>query len=125
LAGIATAFLVVFLSSKSFDAVVLREAGNPYVMTDEGDVRNLIRLKLTNRTDRPMVFHAKILRPAETSIVVQESEFQLAARETKQFHASVISPKTVFAKGKSEAMIEIVNQDGVSRTIRLTLLGPF
>jgi cytochrome c oxidase accessory protein FixG len=125
LTGIVTAFVTVFLMSKSFDAVVLREAGNPYVMTDDGQVRNLIKLKLTNRTDQEMTFSTKILEPNESIIDVQQNEIKIAPRETTVFHASIISPTTIFKKGQAIALVEIVNEQEVSRTVRFKIVGPF
>jgi cytochrome c oxidase accessory protein FixG len=124
LTSIVAAFFTVFMATKSFDAVVLREAGNPYVMTEDGNVRNLIRFKLTNRTDKLMRFTAKVIEPDDTIIVIQEPTIELTARNTYQFHASILSPTRVFSKGKADAIVEIANDEGVSRTVRFKLVGP-
>lgn len=125
LSGVITAFVTVFMSTKSFEAIVLREPGNPYVLTEDREVRNLIRLKLTNRTDQPMSFAVNVVEPAGARLVIQETELQIPNRETSQFHASILSPQSIFYKGQSDAILEIVNQEGISRSVKLKLLGPF
>lgn len=125
LTGLVTAFVSVFLMTKTFDAVILRETGNPYVMTEDGQVRNLIKLKMTNRTDEVMIFSAKILQPSESVIQIQQPEFKLAPREVSLFHASIITPKSIFQKGQATALVEVTNQNQVSRTVRFKILGPF
>jgi cytochrome c oxidase accessory protein FixG len=125
LTGILTAFVTVFLMTKTFDAVMLREAGNPYVMTEDGQVRNLIKLKLTNRTDEAMTLSAKILEPAGAVMQIQQAKFKIAPREITQFHASIIAAPTVFQKGQATTVVEITNQHGITRTVRFKVLGPF
>ncbi len=125
LLGIVAAFVSVFLATKTFDAVILREAGNPFVMTEDGRVRNLIKLKITNRTEELMKFSVRVVQPSSAAIEVQQSDFQLAANETSVFNTSVIASRDVFKKGKSSAIIEITNDAEVERTLRFTLLGPF
>ncbi len=125
LAGIGGAFIAMLALSKPFDSVILREAGNPYTMTEDGSVRNLIKLKITNRTDRLMTFQASIDNPEDAQIEVRESDFQLEPQEVREFHASVVAPTGRFQKGQAETFIEISNQDGVRRLLKFKLLGPF
>lgn len=125
LAGIATAFMVVFLSSKTFDAVVLREPGNPHTITEDGRVRNLLKVKLTNRSDELMSFEASILEPATAELDWREESLELSPNETKTFHVSVLAPKTEFRVGRADLMMEIKNKKEVSRSIRFKLIGPY
>ncbi len=125
LAGIATAFLTVFLSSKTFDAVLLREAGSPYTITEDDRVRNLLKLKLTNRSDEPMQFQANVEKPASTDLDMREEEFEVPARETRTFHLSVMAPRDVFEDSRVGLMINVRNQHDVSRTMRFSLIGPY
>lgn len=125
LAGIVAAFFTVFLSSKSFDAVLLREPGNPHTLTDSGQVRNLLKLKLTNRTDEKMTFTTKIEKPAGGEIEVREDSFVLEGNETKTFHVSVTAPRQVFQLGRAQLQVKIENQNKISRTIRFKMIGPY
>jgi cytochrome c oxidase accessory protein FixG len=125
LLGIVTAFFSVFLLSKTFDAVILREPGNPHVMTEDGRVRNMLKLKLTNRTDDPMTFAAQVLEPSSAELELQESSMEIPARETRTFHLSAIAPRDVFLLGRANLQIEVANSQEVTRTIRLKMIGPY
>jgi len=125
LAGIATAFLTVFMLGKSFDAIVLREAGNPHTITDDNRVRNLLKFKMTNRTDEPMTFTAKVLSPGTAELVIREETMELGPREVQTFHVSVIAARDEFALGRANFSVKIENDNNVSRTIKSKLIGPY
>ncbi len=125
LLGIASAFLAVFLLSKTFDAVVLREPGNPYTRTDEGQIRNILKLKLTNRTDEAMEFTAVVQQPANAVLQFSEDEVKIAPRETKTFHINIVAPPESFELGRANLEILVQNQNQVSRTLKLKLIGPY
>ncbi len=125
LIGLVSAFFAVFLAGKTFDAVVLREPGNPHVLTEDGRVRNMLKFKMTNRTDEEMKFSAKILEPSGGMFELQESEFELDARDSGTFHFSAIAPTGVFRMGQANLLIELTNDQGVSRTMRFKMIGPF
>ncbi len=125
LVGIVTAFISVFLSSKSFDAVILREPGNPNTLTDEGRIRNLFKLKLTNRSDDPMRFAASIVEPDNAEFDLREDAMDLEPNETKTFHFSVVAPRDIFHLGRADLKVKIENTEDVSRTIPYTLIGPY
>ncbi len=125
LVGIIVAFLAVFLASKSFDAIVLREPGNPHTLTEDGQVRNLLKLKLTNRTDEVMSFAARVEEPASATIDFREDQLQLQPRETKTFHVSIIAPRDVFVLGRADLQLTCENGNEVSRTLSFKLVGPY
>ena len=126
LAGIVVAFVAVFLSSKTFDAVVLRERmGNPHTITPDGRVRNMMRLKLTNRTDQSMNFAASVVEPEGIEFEILEDSIELTGNETRTFHAEVIAPRDIFALGRANMEMKIVNENEVSRSLRFKLIGPY
>ncbi len=125
LVGIATAFLAVFLASKTFDAVVLREVGNPHTMTDDDRVRNLMKLKLTNRSDEPMSLEVSVVEPKDVNIAIREGAMQLGPNESRTYHASVIAPRDAFSLGRADVELQIENEKQVSRSLRFKLIGPY
>lgn len=125
LTAIVVAFFSVFLLSKSFDAVILREPGNPFTVTQDQSVRNLLKLKITNRTDQPMTLSAQILHPSGATLKLQEPAFTVAAHQSTTFHASVLAPPSVFSGGRCDAELAIENDSGVSRTMVFKLIGPY
>jgi len=125
LLGIATAFFTVFFMSKTFDAVLIREPGNPHTMTEDGLVRNVLKLKITNRTDDVMSFDVDVESPQGATIEQRESELSLKPRETRTFHIELIAPRDVFFLGRANSRVVVANQKEVSRTLKLKMIGPF
>ena len=125
LLGIATAFLTVFLSTKSFDAIIVREPGNPHTITEDGNVRNILKLKVTNRTDARMQFSVDAKQPVSAIVTVREAEFTVEARETQTFHVELVAPKNAFKLGRADSLIVITNEEQVSRSLSLKMIGPY
>ncbi len=136
LLGIASAFVTVFLSGKTFDAVVLREPGNPHTITDDGRVRNLLKLKLTNRTDQPMTFAMQVIAPENAVVELQESSMLVPGRgvepdsgdrirNSRTFHVSVLAPPDAFSMGRADFKLRVENEQGISRNLTFKLIGPY
>jgi cytochrome c oxidase accessory protein FixG len=123
--AITSAFLTVFFMTKSFNAIVVREIGIPHTMTDDGLVRNNMKLKLTNREDEPMKFEVAVISPANAQIELRESDFAVMPREDRTFHISILAPKDKFRTGRADSQITVTNDKEISRTVDLTLIGPY
>ena len=125
IAGVAIAFFSVFMATKSFDAIVVRDVGIPHTSTDDGRIRNNLKLKLTNRTDQEMNFAMQIESPEGAEVEIRENAFAVPARKKLEFHISVVTPRERFQTGRAKASLVISNQDGISRTLNMTLIGPY
>jgi cytochrome c oxidase accessory protein FixG len=125
LLGIATLFVTVLFSSKSFDAVLLREPGNPHMLTDDDRVLNVLKMKLTNRTDAPMTFTTVIQSPERAAIEFRESELALKPGQSRTFHFDVTAPRNEFDRGRSTLRFRLQNDSDTARNLQFTLLGPF
>jgi cytochrome c oxidase accessory protein FixG len=126
LLGIAAAFFSVFMLTKSFDAVVLRETtGSPHTTTDDGKIRNMLKVKLTNRTDEPMTFALTVTKPQSLVIDVRENDLEIGPRDTRTFHFSAIAPKNAFQFGRASAEIKVENDKKTTRSLGFKLIGPY
>ncbi len=125
IAGFIGAFLFVLSTKSTFDVVIMREPGNPYVVIDKGRIRNLLTMKLTNRSDKDMAFSARVLEPAGGELQFMEDKVLLAPRESRSFHVGVIAERKEFRMGKSNMLVQIENDQQDSRMARFTLMGPF
>ncbi len=125
LTGIATAFLAVFLSTKSFDAALLREPGNPFVLIQDGHVRNILKLKLTNRTDRSMDFKLSVNAPENAVVELREDRLRLEPRETRTFHISLIAERNSFVNGRAKTELTVRNHQMIERSLQLKMIGPY
>ena len=125
LATVASIFLVTLFSRTTFDAVILREPGNPYTLTEDGQVRNLFRLKLTNRSEQAMTFSTSALKPASTRVTVNEDEFALKPGKVGVFHIEVVAPREEFSIARADMKLEVRNEKDDRRTIDFKLIGPY
>ena len=125
LVGVIVLFFSLFMAGKSFDAVLLREVGNPYTLTEDRQIRNLLKLKLTNRTDQAMPFSVTPLKPDGSEIEISENEIRLEPREVRTFHLELIVPRNAFQQGRASLQLKIENDKQISRTIPFKLIGPY
>ncbi len=125
LIAIASAFVIVFAGKKDFDAEIFRGPGNPHTMTEDGMVRNILNLQITNRLDSPMTFETEVLVPDGATIEHREDTLSLEPRATRTFHFSVHAAPERFNLGRSNLKLRITNDAGQKRTIHFKLIGPY
>ena len=113
------------MSSQSFDAVLLRDRGNPHTITDDGRVRNLLKLKLTNRSEEGMSFEVTAIKPEGAQLNFREEELALAVGETKTFHLGIIAPRDQFVAGRSALQLKLENDNGEERVMYFQMIGPY
>ena len=121
---LGTAFLTLLVNKNAFDAVILRERGNPYTRLDDGLIRNVVKLKLTNRQRDPMSFQLVDTGRPEIQIRVAETDFELPAQESREFHMEVDVPPTAFKNGRLELPLVVENQNQQQTRTLLRLVGP-
>ncbi|MBL8889489.1 MAG: cytochrome c oxidase accessory protein CcoG [Planctomycetaceae bacterium] len=120
---LATVFFYLLLTKNHFDAVVIRERGNPYTRMENDLIRNPVRLKLTNRQDFPM--DLKISSPHEGVVLgIAEPDFVVDAGESRVFHLHADVPDHHFDNGRLEIELLIENQEQQQTKVRLLLTGP-
>ncbi|MGI9517689.1 MAG: cytochrome c oxidase accessory protein CcoG [Pirellulaceae bacterium] len=122
LAGIAIAFLTVLTNKKTFDAIIFREPV-PYTMAEDGSVRNLLRLKLTNRIEEPREFQISVTSPEGASVEVSEGQLSLDSRQVEAYHIMIIVPRDVFERGRADLELKVTSGDE-SRNLHFRLIGP-
>jgi polyferredoxin len=124
LVGLASAFFFLLLNKTHFDAVILRERGNPYTRMENDLIRNVVRLKLTNRQDYPMSFTLSATEPTGVDLQVAEPDFELQPRESREFHVRADIAPAAFKKGRLEVQLLIENDRSQQNRVRLQMLGP-
>ncbi len=126
LAIIAGLFVAVLAGKASFDAVLLRNAGHPFTTTADGQVRNMVRLKLTNRADTAQRYTVEIVDPPGVTLAVVDETLELTQAATQTFPISVVAPPEVYigARGKLDLSLRVVADDGQTRVVQCALLGP-
>ncbi len=127
MAGIFGAFLFVLLGSKSFDAVVIREVGSPWTRVDnsgDSQIRNLTRLKLTNRSDLTASYKLSVIQPSDVELRIRETNLELEPGENTVWHLEFLANQDVFDNGRADCTLGISSSDGDQRQLQFKLLGP-
>ncbi len=116
LAAVFSAFIVVFLGKQDVDAVLLRNPGQPYILVphEGGDgVRNVFRVKLTNRTSERLPVELELQAPEGAQIVAGHSRVVLAPGEVQVAPLTIEAPATTFfGKGQAGLRIDVRREDG-------------
>lgn len=123
--------LFLLVTKKPFDAVMLREAGLPWTRVepaagsaDEGLIRNLMRLKLTNRSSHESGYQVAVQQPAGALLRLLESDERLGPGETATWHFEVLAAPTTFTNGRADCVLGVRDDEGAERTLEFKLLGP-
>lgn len=119
-----SAFTVTLINKKSFDITIMRNYGNPYIVTDDDLVENNLQLKLVNRTDQPDQYTIEVLDAPDVKMDIMGTP-ELKARETKTIPLLVAAPRNTFVTGLREVELSIRshNQSEERRGV-CQILGP-
>jgi cytochrome c oxidase accessory protein FixG len=118
--------LTFFVATKSpADVTVLRNLGRPFVVTEEGEVENTLRVKITNRTDRSMPVAFSVVGRDDVRVVTTHERIEVKPTESWTEPLRVIAPRGQFAMGSLEVTIRVSGGEGVNIDRRCRLLGPF
>lgn len=126
MAVVAGLFVAALLAKQPFDAVLLRNQGQPFTFAADGRVRNVLRLKLTERADTPQRFHLQLDEGTETTIEFQHDPLEVGPREQQSFPVSVLAAPELFvaAQGRVPLRVRVVEHGGAELEVEATLLGP-
>lgn len=124
--GSLLAYLLLSLSPT--DVVVLRGPGQPFLVLPDGQVANVLRVKTTNRTDKPERVVIQVNGPAGVRGVTSQPVVELAPQQTWTESVEVFAPQSLFTgSGSIPVSVKVSNAEGtrpiqVERPFRL--LGP-
>ena len=121
--GLATAVTVLLLHKQSFDAVVLRNNGQPFTMADDGQVRNIMRIKLTNRAEEDTTLHLKVLSPPAVTLA-GEADVVLGPSEVRTAPIELLAPRDAFEAGQISVELQVTDEQDQVRTLTWRMLGP-
>jgi len=123
--GLLSLLSVFIATKKPVDVTLLRSLGRPYVMTDAGEVENVLRMKLTNRTDKPMRLRFSVVDQPAIRAVATQDVVDLKPSQTWTEPLQIIAPSGVFALGVLDVKIRVMTDEGVVIERPCRLLGPF
>jgi cytochrome c oxidase accessory protein FixG len=122
---IAGVFLTLLATRNAFDVTLLRGLGRPFVVLDNGEVENLIRMKIVNRTEEERSYRVEVTHPPDAHLA-EELSFTLATAKTTTEPIRVIAPAGAFATrgGTLEITLLVTDSEGATVQRNYRLFGP-
>src|SRR3954454_13956296 len=107
LIGLASALAFLLAKKSTADITILRGLGQPFVLTQEGNVENTLRVKITNRTDHPMRLSFSVVDHPEILVSAADVTIGLAAGQTSLKPVHLVAPPAAFVAGVMEVTLRI------------------
>ncbi len=118
-------FLVFLLATKSpADVTVLRQLTAPYVVLEDGTVRNQLRVKVVNRTESPQTYELKISGVEDSKILAPQFPLTVNALDSVTTPVFVTLPKDRFEGGAYNVKFMVSDGEGFETALPYMLLGP-
>ena len=125
LSAIFVALIVLVATRNSFDINIGRATGAPFVELPDGRIANRLRLRVRNQTPQAVTYTVNVTDPGDAVVqFVGVSPVELAAGEMERTEIFVIVPPALLQNGRRAATLEFVFDDGSTREMPYTLLGP-
>jgi cytochrome c oxidase accessory protein FixG len=103
---------------------VLRGGREAFRMLPNGQVANILRLRITNNLDRPQEFTVTATQPAGVSLVVSQSPFTVGPNEVATVEVVAELPESAFVRGQTPTTFVVQAKGGATFTRSFVLLGP-
>ncbi len=126
LSVVLTAFFVVLSRKTDVQTTVLRGPGSPFVVTDEGAVRNVFKVKMTNRRSRPRHVEIRVAEPPKARIVAGHARAEIAGGRTEVAPVTVEIPADAWPGHPVPVVLEVRSPDdgAVLGRDEIRFLGP-
>ncbi len=118
-----TALFVTASSRRIAEVSILRGLETPFVKQGEL-IRNLIRIKIQNRTSNGAEYSMSLLDAPDTTLVAPENPLHVAAGDQATEGFFVLAPRNTFSRGIRPIRLRISDGAGFERIARYDLLGP-
>lgn len=103
---------------------VLRGLGRPFTITQANEVENVMRLKITNRSEKPMRFRVTVIDPPGVTAASTDAELSLAPGQMSLEPLRITAPPELFKAGILSATVRVTSDDGFTADYPCQLLGP-
>lgn len=125
LLGLVVLFSVLLASRSPFHITLLRGMGRPFVVQGDGQVENLVNIKVFNRSDREQTYSVSPVDPVTLSIA-GTATLTIPAQGAATEPLHLIAPITAFAEqhGMIDARLRVTDSDGATIEQSYRLFGP-
>ncbi len=110
---------------RTFDTTVMRNLGLPFTISEEGLVRNSLRVKFVNRMDVEMTVTISVKSPEEgVSLDAEDVSVTLAPREDLTHPLMIRANPKLFKGGLCEIVLSFSSDKGQTYDESFQLIGP-
>ena len=106
------------------DVTVLRQLNAPYVVTEDGSVRNQLRVKVVNRADGPRTYRMSLEGVDDAQILAPQFPLTVKKGDHMTTPVFVTLPGLAFEGGHIQVHVRIQDDAGFQTEIPFLLLGP-
>jgi len=119
-------FSVTLGSKPTADVTLLRNFGTPFAELQSGEISNSMRIKVTNRTDAPVVYRIALAAGSPARIVTNLSDGLVIEPGDSLTRGIVIgAPRDAFTTGRLDVKLVITDTEGhFEKQVECRLLGP-
>lgn len=118
------AFVFQLTTKESADVVLLRGIGAPFVIEQDGQIRNQLRIKISNRSSANRRYTITVHGAEAGSVVVPVNPFPVSRGASETTSLFVLLPGEAFQAGEHEIRVSIAGDDGYVGTFPWRVLGP-
>jgi len=123
--GLLSIMAFAFGNKGNADVTVLRQLNAPYVVLDDGTVRNQLRVKIVNRSGADRQYRLSIPGIEAASILAPQFPLRVADDDQVTSPVLVTLPRERFAEdGKLDIEVHIEDGAGFETDVSFMLLGP-
>jgi cytochrome c oxidase accessory protein FixG len=121
---LASAFVFLLVTAKPADILLLRGGGMPFNMMADGRISNQLKLKITNRTDKPADYAIEVVSPAGVVLEIPQNPMRIDGGKMRTEGILVDAPRGIFKAGSCDLTIRVSEGGREIRTLSYRLLGP-
>jgi hypothetical protein len=113
---------VVLANRQPADVRFLRTQASAYEVLEDGDIANLVQIKITNRAEEPRTYDVAIDGGAR--FTTTELPMALAPMESGQASLRITTPRTAFSDGRADIDFIVTDDTGYEQRFTHHVPGP-
>ncbi|MEE9403449.1 MAG: cytochrome c oxidase accessory protein CcoG [Algisphaera sp.] len=121
---LVTLLTILLFNRPNSDVTLLRALGAPFLITDTGDIKNSLNIKLVNRTDAPLSYSIKVKNQPRLSVKTLNTQVTVAPGATLSETTWIFTPPQAFATGYFDVTVLVTDNTGEVTEKHVRLLGP-
>lgn len=122
--GLLSVLAFLLVTKPATDVTLLRTLGRPFIVNDAGQVENPMRVKLTNRTDRPLTLRFSVPGRSDVQVRGTQEAVTLIPGQVWTEPVQVVAPQSLFNFGSADVTLRVSDGQGVDIDTPCRLLGP-